>query len=235
MITLCLFLFFLAVCFALKQKIQACLWALCLGLLIFFSVGSGMIPRYLMIALESPYWHLPALTWQKQNVLVLLGGGTVKLPGLTTLEPTTLSYPRIVKTVQLYRECQVAQQVCRVIISGGDVHNEGASEAQVYANTLIQLGVTPQAIILEDKSLNTKQNAQFTAAILQQHDFGRVILVTSGAHLKRAMKDFASQGIHTVPVAADAIVPRLTWFPNSYNFLFTDWAIHEYFGILLAG
>jgi uncharacterized SAM-binding protein YcdF (DUF218 family) len=57
-------------------------------------------------------------------------------------------------------------------------------------NTLEQNGVPKAAIILEPKSHTTRENAEFSIAILRQMGAKRVILVTSWYHSRRALMCF---------------------------------------------
>jgi uncharacterized SAM-binding protein YcdF (DUF218 family) len=92
--------------------------------------------------------------------------------------------------------------------------------------------VDPKNLILEDRSLNTWQNAQFTAALLPLQTT-RTVLVTSGLHVLRSRLYFARFGIHAIPVRADFERARLAPIPLGANFMLADAAIHEYSGIAL--
>lgn len=81
----------------------------------------------------------------------------------------------------------------------------------------IQLGVPEQAIITEDASLHTLENARFTMAILAERHAQRVILVTSPFHQLRTYLTFAKvyreHGIDIINYYADTGEWHpLTWF-----------------------
>ncbi len=50
-----------------------------------------------------------------------------------------------------------------MIISGGDAQNNGVTEAEVYEQQLLRLGVPMADIIQEPNSVNTWKNAQLTS------------------------------------------------------------------------
>jgi uncharacterized SAM-binding protein YcdF (DUF218 family) len=54
----------------------------------------------------------------------------------------------------------------------------------------LYLGVPKKAILLEDKSTSTEENALFTKQILKRYGYTSLILVTSPYHSKRAFKIF---------------------------------------------
>jgi uncharacterized SAM-binding protein YcdF (DUF218 family) len=53
------------------------------------------------------------------------------------------------------------------------------------------MGVPPEAILVEDESLHTKENAEKVLALAQQHHLRRIILITSPFHQRRTYLTFA--------------------------------------------
>ena len=118
----------------------------------------------------------------------------------------------------------------KIIVSGGDVKGYGKSEAEVYAKILKESGIPTKDIILENKSLNTYQNAEYTKEIIKNLPYDNYLLVTSGIHMKRSLLYFKSFNINVIPAISDDPKPLL-WIPVSYNLTLMDFAIHEYFSI----
>ena len=74
----------------------------------------------------------------------------------------------------------------KIIVSGGVANPAaGVSEAEVMRDWLVGHGVDKDTIVLEDKSLTTKHNAQFSVPILVGLGAKTVILCTSEEHMKR--------------------------------------------------
>eukprot|EP00286_Rhodomonas_abbreviata_P023497 CAMPEP_0181308734 /NCGR_PEP_ID=MMETSP1101-20121128/11632_1 /TAXON_ID=46948 /ORGANISM="Rhodomonas abbreviata, Strain Caron Lab Isolate" /LENGTH=435 /DNA_ID=CAMNT_0023415159 /DNA_START=3 /DNA_END=1310 /DNA_ORIENTATION=+ len=73
-----------------------------------------------------------------------------------------------------------------VILSGGDPARTGQSEAHTMMNLLLEQGVERKAIILEEQSQNTLQNAFYCFPLLRKLATTRVILVSSEFHLPRS-------------------------------------------------
>jgi len=203
------------------------LWLVVVTLLL--ALGCGPVPIWLLDRLQSAYAVKHPIQWNKRNAIVLLGAGTERVAGAA--EPITFAYARIVEAAGLYNDCRKVATECKIIVSGGDAMHNGLPEATVYRNYLFKLGIDATDILLESDSMNTWQNVQFTSMILERYGADRVVLVSSGIHLKRSALYFAHFGVFATPVRADYL--RAVWsvLPLSYNFALTDFALHEYIGI----
>lgn len=195
-------------------------------------IGNGFLPAFLLYNLQSPYSQLPPINWKKINTIILLGAGTSKNPHTEKIIPSVLSFSRIAQTDIIYRECKNANKICHILISGGDPLHKGNSEAKTYQKFLISTGVNSEDIELETQSRNTYQNAKFSSYILKKQTNEQLFLVSSGLALKRALLYFSFFKIYPKPIASDFITIPMTNYPIGYNFAMTDFAIHEYLGIL---
>ena len=73
-----------------------------------------------------------------------------------------------------------------IIVSGGVANvKAGVSEAQTMGDYLIARGVPSDKIVLEDKSLTTKQNAEFSLPICAKLNATELLLCTSLEHMSR--------------------------------------------------
>lgn len=214
-----------------KRKLAAILQII--FLVLFYLFGSGLIGSFLMSNLNLPKdkLHLKDYSWKKNNAIIVLGGGNVKLPYNNIIAPSLFGFSRIDEAASLYFLCKKSKNHCVIIASGGDPIKASKSEAEVYLEKLVALGADPDDIILESKSLNTYQNAEFSSAIIRANKFDQVFLVTSSWHLKRSLLYFAYFNIKTKPVIADYISLKFSLVPSSYNFAISDILIHEYTGI----
>ncbi len=211
-----------------RRRLAVGAWLLA-GVL-FATAACGWLPAKLLAGLQTPYAQRPVPGWSGRDAIVLLGAGTVRIPG-DGVEPTVFAQGRINEAVRLYRACKAHGGECRLEVSGGDALHTGRSEAQVYAETLVALGVAPGDLLLEVRSMNTWQNAQFGAPLLRAQGVRRVWLVSSAFHLRRASRYFAHFGVHAVPVRGDWLKARVGWMPQAWNLTVTDAALHEYIGV----
>ncbi|MBL8046524.1 MAG: YdcF family protein [Anaerolineales bacterium] len=96
---------------------------------------------------------------------------------------------RVQRVVELYQQGYAST----VIISAGTVVSEGheqLAEAEVMRRQALVFGLPESAIIIENQSRSTFQNAYFTKAILQERGYNSIILVTSLFHSRRAGQIF---------------------------------------------
>ena len=92
-----------------------------------------------------------------------------------------------------------------------------------------------QDIVLESESVNTHDNAVFSARLLQAKKLQRVLLVTSAFHMRRALGAFLAQGVDAVPAPTDfqRIAGRSLFMPGLpavSNLARTTYALHEIIG-----
>ncbi|WP_266158750.1 YdcF family protein [Dyella silvatica] len=201
-----------------------------LAIVLFFAAGCGPLPAWLLSELQGPYAKRPSNDWAAHNAIVLLGAGTVRI-GADGLDPSFFSQGRILRTVELYRDCSKVARDCKVLVSGGDPERHGAAEADVYGEMLKKLGVEAKDLQLESRSMSTWQNAQFSRPLLLNDGAQRVLLVSSGIHLRRSLLYFAHFGMTPTPVRGDYVEALWTIYPSGWNFTLTDAVLHEYIGI----
>ncbi len=81
-----------------------------------------------------------------------------------------------------------------VVLSGGvSSHTGEALEAAAMALVLRDLGVSYEFMLLEDESLNTRQNAVNVRELLGGFGIDQILLVTSTLHMMRAEFEFRQQ------------------------------------------
>jgi uncharacterized SAM-binding protein YcdF (DUF218 family) len=123
-----------------------------------------------------------------QAVVILAGGVRVDAPEYGTSAPSPTTLARVLYGARVARATALP-----VLVSGSRY------EAQSMDYMLrTDLGITPRWI--ENRSRDTRQNAQMSAAILLKDGVRSVVLVTSAAHMRRAVREFAEAGLE--PVAA---------------------------------
>ena len=191
-------------------------------------ISIGVIPKYLLDKLQQDYVAQAPIHWQGNNAIILLGAGLEKVGN--NIEPPFHSFGRIYEAAKLYNECIDSDQQCKIIVSGGDTKKLGDTEAAVYKERLVSIGINAVDIITEPNSLNTWQNAQFTSEILSKGDFNNSVLVSSGLHIKRSQLYFEHFGVRATPIRADYMSANISFIPLGYNFALTDFALHEWIG-----
>ena len=167
---------------------------------LFYLLCTGLVAERVMGSLESAY--VPPKDPQG-DVIIMLGGGSMPDSPDVDGEGALCASPanRLLTAVRLHRKLHVP-----ILLSGGQVYADTGAEAKIARRMLVSLGVSPGDILAETRSINTTQNARFSAEILRERGFQRPILVTSAFHMKRAVLNFEKQGIEVVPYPADYLV-----------------------------
>ncbi|MCS6968975.1 MAG: YdcF family protein [Cytophagales bacterium] len=111
---------------------------------------------------------------------------------------------RLLYAIRLYKE----NKIKKIVISGAYIDKLSpfvATEANSLRSICKMAGIPKEDILTEERSMNTYQNAVFTAKLLKEHrlDHNKCILVTSAFHMPRAVLCFRKQGIEVLPFAAD--------------------------------
>jgi len=92
---------------------------------------------------------------------------------------------RVRRAVELYQQGYAPV----VIISAGTQVAEGDEllpEAEVMRRQALAMGMPESALLIEDQSQSTIQNAYYTTALLQARGYTSILLVTSTYHSRRA-------------------------------------------------
>lgn len=164
----------------------------------------------------------PAQVGDAQAIVILASGVRVNAPEYGTSAPGATSLERLVYGARLARQTHLP-----VLISGSRF------EAASMTDFLQQdLGVAAQWV--ENRSRDTHQNAQFSAVILARAGVHKVVLVTSAAHLARAVVEFNQAGIDTVPAPTAMWTQRdtgvLAFVPNADALVRSQRALYEGLG-----
>ena len=92
------------------------------------------------------------------------------------------------------------------IVTGGMADDKNISEAQCMYNGLVELGIDPSRILMEDQATSTVENFQFSLELLEK-ELGRVPknigILSSEFHLLRAQMLAKSHGIDASTIPAN--------------------------------
>lgn len=150
------------------------------------------------------------------EAIVVLGGGIRPPEVLGQAPDLNDAADRVWHAARLFH----AAKAPWVVMSGGsDTTTAATSEALAMRQFAQDLGVPSAAILLEERSRNTRQNAQFTAEMLKAKGVNRILLVTSALHMRRAVSLFELQGLTVIPAATDhearTHFSAIDWLPDA--------------------
>lgn len=185
--------------------------------------------------LTAPLEDIPVLRQadlSRGQAIVILGGGRRKYtPEYGQPTPNRLSLERLRYGARVARRSGLP-----ILISGGGSPERWA-EARLMADALgTDFGVRTRWI--ESQSINTEENALFSAVMLKAEGIRRIVLVTHAAHMHRALREFESQGIEAIAAPMGFFTePGLgddlrDFVPGPTAALAAWYAIHEWLGLL---
>ena len=216
--------------------------------LYFLYCGRRLIGIFLILVTALSLWALglPVVSYQLQRSLevypavnlnsvdaqaiVILGGGRAfdgaEFGWLDAPSEQTLS--RLNYGAFLHRQTGLP-----VLVSGGRVHNELLSEAELM-NVVLVASFGIESDWIEDQSRNTFENAIYSAEMLKNSQVERVLLVSQAWHLHRAVPAFEQQGLTVYPAPIQFTTPPpkgvLAWIPRAYYFRQSTQMLHEWLG-----
>jgi uncharacterized SAM-binding protein YcdF (DUF218 family) len=155
--------------------------------------------QILLASLENRYATLDQNA--KADVAILLGGMLEKPEKPGGQPGVSGAVDRALHAARLYR----AGRVRYILISAGNLpwQQTRVPEAEQIAYLLREWGVPGDALIIEDQSRNTFENAARSKPIWDAHGFRSGLLVTSAFHMPRAFAVFRRAGFTVEPSPAD--------------------------------
>lgn len=192
------------------------------------------VSNALRLSLEGRFANTPVAALPQADVVVVLGGGMGVGPPDWPYPDLGSAADRVWQGARILR----AGKARWVIVSGGSVpwSGERGSVAEATRALLVDLGVPAEAVLLEGRSLNTRQNALYSADLIRARGFQRVLLVTSALHMARALETFRAVGIEAIPAPTDfEVMPEpahlLAWLPDAEALAAGTRALKEYLGL----
>lgn len=156
-------------------------------------------------------WRYPALPHgTTADVIVVLGGGTEPNVDPRSMVEVNAAGDRVLYAIHLYQ--QGAAPV--LLLSGGDIdfiNDSPSTPADDMAILMEMLGVPRAAMLIQNESLNTQQDAELSCALIKENGFERVILVTSAFHMPRSVLLFEAQGCQVIPAPTDFTITVDGW------------------------
>jgi len=182
-----------------KEKRQA-LFTGALALFITL-VGSTKLPAYLLSTLERPYAVEDLSFLPDCDAVILLGGSHgFSNYGVNSIEFST-AVDRIITAAELVR----LKKGKALVIGGGEYSSSGQTglHGQLIAEWLASWKPFDSPIHVLDYSSNTKDEADQTKVLAEKNGWGKIILVTSASHMRRAEALFKRIGVEVVSVGSD--------------------------------
>ncbi len=222
----------LSLLFLRKDKSRMSRMLLLTAVLVLWGSATPMLARTLYGSLERMHPPVAILDIPASKCIVLMGGAVAPvMPPGTDIDMYD-SVDRVRKAAQLQR---MGKGEMIIVSAGNQPWSQYAlPEAESIKVLLMEWGVPADAIVLDRKSRNTRENAVNSASLIQKWRCGTPLLVTSAVHMPRAVKAFSRVRVNVFPVSTDVRVielPQMTVFdylPNAGALKMTTDAMREW-------
>jgi uncharacterized SAM-binding protein YcdF (DUF218 family) len=204
------------------------------ALAVLWLASTPFMAERLYRGLEERYPPLPLHEVPEGGCIVLLGGAVS--PALAPRVDVELNeaVDRVYQAARLYR----AGKAPYLIVTAGNQPWSLSpwAEAELIRDLLVEWGVPRDAIFLEGSSRNTRENAVYSKNIIDSIHCEAPLLVTSAAHMPRAVAAFLAVNVSVVPVATDLRVTNeagfstLRFLPDAGALAMTSDAVREWIG-----
>ena len=164
-------------------------------LLLVSGVGLGAVLILLLVLMVPVIRHMKDRPAEDCPTLVVLGCQVRRE------DPSLLLGRRINAAESWLREHPKAA----AILSGGQGPGEDISEAECMYRTLTARGIDPARLFREDRSHNTKENLQFSRAMMEEEGLsGPALLISNDFHIYRARLMARDQDFPVQALAAES-------------------------------
>ena len=169
------------------------------------------------------------------DVVVVLGGAgdeaAARASGELELDQAA---ERLTRGFEIWREGGARD----VLLSGGLVFPQPGEtpEAERFADALVRWGMPREHVFAESISTTTRENAVETARLAAEHGWRRILLVTSAAHMERALGCFRRVGLSPDPLPCDHRAGDgrgTSWLPKASELAKSTDALRELSGRLV--
>lgn len=157
-----------------------------LGLLLkkpFPKVGKAVLAVTLVlisgvILVAAVCWDAPDTDWEEADYALLLGYAL----------KDGQAQPELVRRLELALNWLQQTENTPLVVSGGDVHGHGITEAQVMHDWLEAHGADMSRVLLEPEATDTRTNIRYASVLIKgmEREYDTVLILTSEYHQTRA-------------------------------------------------
>jgi uncharacterized SAM-binding protein YcdF (DUF218 family) len=198
--------------------------------------GFSPIGNWLLYPLEARFPQWKETGGAPDGVIVLGGAIDPNLSAIYRVVVFGASVDRIVAAAELARRYPNA----RIVFSGGNANliaSDASREADLSAAFFESFGISRGRLVLERRSRNTYENAEFVKALVSPKRGERWVLVTSAYHMPRSIGIFRKVGFEVEPYPVDWRTAGRGSLPMFSEFLIgglsrVDTACREWMGLI---
>lgn len=193
-ISWCVLLLIGAFLFKNKRRRKGCLIG-CIAVFLVFT--NHLFIDYVKYQTVKEYSAVRIDTTKQYKIAIVMGGfaSMNKETGQMRYEQDRAD--RLWEAVRLWRKGKAE----RILITGDPtsvIQADGSSTAELFLTYMEEMGVPREALVLEQQARNSRENAIYTAEVLNGSGVrdSECVLITSATHMGRSLKCFAKAGMH---------------------------------------
>ncbi len=189
-----------------------------LGIAVYFLFSTFPGSNLVIGPLEDGYFPVSEQEIHEADKIVVLSGG---------------KKADTIRRSEVFRIFNLRKDDMEVIISGTESIRKREESETAIGSFFVDRGVPAEKIKIEDRSINTRENAERTFEKIGETPF---FLVTSAYHMERAVREFERVGANPIPAPTDFRKAEYDYgleglIPRGFNLRKSDLAFYEYFGI----
>jgi uncharacterized SAM-binding protein YcdF (DUF218 family) len=205
------------------------------ALLVLLIPACPLVSDFLLSTLERQYPDRGLEALPPAEAIVVLGGSIGGPGGKHRDSHIVGASDRLLAALRLYH----AGKAPLILCSGGSLalfgEAEKRPESEIVSSLLQEWGVPAGAILTEERSVNTHENAARSYDMLAARGIHKILLVTSAMHMPRAAATFRKAGFEVIPAPADFRTgwdqEPLDWIPNPSSLSDSEKALREWVGL----
>lgn len=218
------------------SRIRAARFAAALGIGWLWVASTPAFSDWALSTLERQNPPRPVSAYSQADVIILLGGALRTSAGPLGVPDLLEASDRILFAARLFK----AGKAKRILVTGGNLPwvPSDKPEAMHVKDLLVEWGVPSSAIASAGDSRNTFENALEVEQMRATTPFRSALLITSAAHMPRALAVFQKRALPVTPASADFLVTRartwtaLRWLPTAHALHRTTIAFKEWIGMI---
>jgi uncharacterized SAM-binding protein YcdF (DUF218 family) len=205
-------------------------WIAVCGVVTLYAFSTPLVGRLMMQPLEGVYGAKDVAASPRADAIVVLSGGVVR--GITA---PGVQWGGSANRYFAGFDLALAGKAKLIVFSGAAADDsDGPSQGAILRQEAIAHGIQPERVILSGSVLTTEDEARAVSQIPNVHS---ILLVTSAAHMPRAVLLFRARGLDVSPFPTDERVlgpQKLGIFkllPSSGALGDSEQALREYYGL----
>ena len=179
-------------------------------------------------------WDIKSGEFEEYYDYGILMGGMIGLNSTSDNIQFLKNNDRLLNTIELYKKGKIKN----ILITGASGSlTSNMKESQLIKKFLLRIGIPKKRIIIEDKSMNTHENAIYCQKVIKQlhpDNNVRCLAITSSYHMRRTIACFDKTNIKVDPYVKNPSIKHFDLekiiIPQSHILFKWKILLHEIFG-----